>query len=106
MNRVINLTPHTINVILPTGLTVSYPSEGSARVSVTSTNFGSHEGTPLSRQVYGAVEGLPEAQEGVLFVVSSLVRAAFPHRTDVASPGELVRNEAGQPICCRGFVMS
>ena len=106
MNRIVNLTPHTINVILPTGLTVSYQSEWVARVATYVSVTGSHEGVPLSRQVYGAIVGLPEPREGVLYVVSGLVRSAVPSRTDVASPGELVRNEAGQPIGCLGFVVN
>ena len=52
---------------------------------------------------YGEVTGLPPFQDGTIFVVSGLVRAAVPHRHDVWQPGELLRNEAGQVIGCVGL---
>jgi hypothetical protein len=64
---------------------------------------GEHDGLPLYQAEFGEVEGLPEPAEGVLYVVSMLVRQAVPERTDVASPGELVRDEQGRVIGCRGL---
>jgi hypothetical protein len=61
---------------------------------------------PLVSVSYGKVEGLPEGVPGTLFVVSALVRAAVPDRTDVASPGDLVRDEKGAVIGCRNLVVN
>lgn len=98
----INLTPHTVNIVNGP----SIPSTGIARCSTTSTNVGEHEGITLTCVTYGAVEGLPEPQEGVIYIVSALVRAAVPNRRDVASPGELARDSAGNVIGCRNLVVN
>jgi len=61
---------------------------------------GTFGGVPLTRTTYG------EVVEGTLYVVSGLVRAAVPERTDVASPGELVRDALGVVTGCRGLVVN
>lgn len=102
MKNIINLTPHAINIV--GNQTITIPASGQvARVSMTTTSAGTHEGIPLVRGSYGEVVGLPDAQPGVLYVVSALVRAAIPHRTDLASPAKLVRNEAGQIMGCEAL---
>lgn len=46
--------------------------------------------------------GLPEPEAGTVLIASAMVADAV-RRPDVMSPGELVRNEAGQPIGCKGL---
>lgn len=94
--RFVNLTPHEIN---PVGQGALPPSGQVARVKMESREVA----PGFFLQSPGPVEGLPEPQVGVLLVASALVRSAVPHRGDVVSPGELVRNESGQPIGCNGF---
>lgn len=98
---IVNLTPHTINEVV-TGKT--YPPSGQvARVAVEYHNTGRIvDGVPVFVAKYGEIEGLPGYMEGVIYVVSSMVLAAC-RRTDVVSPGELVRDENGKPVGCRGF---
>ena len=103
MATFINLTPHAINVV---GGPTIQPSGSVARVAATSTPAGEFGGVALSRTTFGEVEGLPAPVDGVIFVVSALVRSAVPSRTDVASPGDLVRGEDGQPIGCRGLIIN
>jgi len=55
---------------------------------------------------YGRVEGLPEPETGVLYLVSAVVRAAVPGRADVASPGDLVRDGEGNVIGCRHLILN
>jgi hypothetical protein len=102
---IINLTPHTLN--LP-GMTIA--SSGVARCATVSVSAGSVEDmgvvVPLYRTTYGEVVGLPGPVEGTLYVVSALVRSAVPNRTDVASPGELVRDSSGVVIGCSGLVVN
>lgn len=101
--NVVNLTPHAIQVVGGP----SFPPSGQvARCAQVSAPVGAHEGLPLVSVQFGEVEGLPDPQEGVLFLVSALVRSAVPHRHDVASPGDLERNEAGQPVGCRNLVVN
>lgn len=106
MTTLTNLTPHAINIITPAGTVTLAPSGAVARCTQTSTPAGEVNGIALSRTVFGAVTGLPEPVEGVILVVSALVRAALPSRTDLASPGELVRDAAGNVVGCKGLIVN
>lgn len=108
MNEIalINLTPHEINIYDAEGerLLVSLPSKGEARCEV--VRELSHHGmfgVPEFATAYGKVEGLPREVPGTTYVVSLLVRQALPHRLDLASPGELIRDDRGKPVGCKGL---
>lgn len=105
MENLVNLTPHILNIVTESGAIISVePSGEVARCSVTNTPVRIlPNGVTCYKTVYGEVTGLPEEQEGVIYVVSGLVRGAVPTRLDVASPGELIRNEEGQPVGCNGL---
>lgn len=111
----VNLTPH--DVVFVEGAKV--PRSGTfARCATSTSPAGEADGIKLFRTEYGAIEivesetkkilrlGLPDPVPGVILIVSALVRAAVPHRTDVASPGDLVRDEAGQVVGCRHLIVS
>ena len=100
-----NLTSHAIKILNGQGnLVIEVPPSGAvARVAATSEVVGVVNGVSLFTTQFGEVDGLPEAQEGVIFITSLLVRSAVPDRRDVASPGELVRDSAGQPMGCKGL---
>ena len=104
----INLTPHSINVLDLNGdLVITLePSGVVARCAATTTAVDTVNGVVLNRTTFGVVTGLPDQQDGVLLVVSMLVRAACPNRSDLSSPGELVRDQVGQPIGCKGLVIN
>lgn len=100
----VNLTPHALHVHDLNGNVTTFPPSGTvARCAATTTQVGEANGFPLFSTTFGEVVGLPDEQEGVMLVVSALVRQAVPHRKDVASPGELVRDEAGNPVGCKGL---
>jgi hypothetical protein len=110
--RIVNLTPHTINIQLPSGDPVEIPCAGLARVS-------SQAGSPLSdingiprygAPVWGQVDGLPDPVLGTIYVVSALVAARSP-RGDVYSPGTgpsdgVIRNDQGQIVAITRLVRS
>jgi hypothetical protein len=103
----VNLTPHAVNLILANGEAMTLaPSGVLARCATTTVAAGEVGGVPLSRTTFGDVVGLPEPTEGTMFVVSALVRSAVPHRTDVASPGDLVRDAGGNVVGCKGLVVN
>lgn len=108
---IINLTPHEVRVY-PLGYTIEDdcvvlpPSGQVARVTMSTVLVDVAGPIDLVRNTAGTVTGLPEPVEGTLYVVSALVRLAVPHRVDVASPGELIRDTNGQPIGCRGLVIT
>jgi len=104
MANFVNLTPHTINVVGDVAMAIA-PSGTLARCQEVSTPVGNIDGVPLVSKTFGAVEGLPEAQDGTIYIVSALVLAALKGsgRTDVVCPGDPVRDEAGRIIGCRSF---
>lgn len=99
---VVNLTPHAVTVAGNT-----YPPSGSvARCSELSVHVETWDGIPLYHTSYGAPEGVPDAVDGILYIVSALVRVAAPHRRDLASPGRLVRDAAGNVTGCEGLIVN
>ena len=84
----INLTPHALCLITNDGETV-LESRGIARVStVPGEVINKINGVPVkSRDTLGAVEGLPEPQANVYYIVSAIVGAACHGRSDVLVPG-------------------
>ncbi len=100
-----NLTPHAVRILGADGteITTIAPSGVVARVAVSRQSIAPVDGIPVSVCAYGAVENLPAEEVGTILVVSGMVRAAATGRRDVFSPGELVRDAAGQPVGCRGL---
>jgi hypothetical protein len=97
-----NLTPHDVNIS-----NVIFPVSGIvARVSQTNTVISSFDGIDLVRASYGDVIDLPDEEEGTLLIVSAMVRVALPNRTDLASPGDLIRDESGNIIGCKNLIVN
>jgi len=108
MTKLVNLTPHPLILVGEGGERVSIrPSGRVARVETLTTlvEILEVEGVrvPLLETSYGEVEGLPNPAEDTLYVVSSIVRAACPHRRDLVSPTRLVRDEAGRIVGARAL---
>jgi len=101
--RFINLTPHTIVVFNGEAEEKTFPSEGCARVEQFTKCVDVIDNIPIYRSEIGAVEGLPPQENGVLYIVSAVVKATSP-RVDLVSPGRLVRDSEGRVIGCEGFI--
>jgi hypothetical protein len=126
--KLVNLTPHTIKVVVSDGYmdVLEIPPSGKvARVSAKQyfydyvevykpDPFG--EGPeefreviplriPVSKTVYGEVEGVPEPKEGMVYIVSSLVKQQLPDRDDVVAPdtGPSAIRENGQVVAVTRF---
>jgi hypothetical protein len=110
---IINATPHTITILnKEAGITQdakkqflaetveimrSIPPSGIIpRVSMSNSPCGGIDGIPIESVIYGEIEGLPEYQEGIYYIVSGLVAAAASKqgRTDCLAPGAIVRDES------------
>ena len=101
---IINLTPHTVTIYNSDGNTVTVePSGVVARVEVERVWVGRVDGVDVFESRFGEVVDLPPLKEGMVYVVSGLVLAALNDRSDVYSPGELVRDSSGRVIGCRGL---
>lgn len=113
----VNLTPHEIKIRSINGSTLTLPPSGEvARLSTATPAANIHEKYPIGVRnvtivdniqvrtpIVQCIIGLPDPKDDVAYVVSLVVRQAVPERLDVLSPGELIRNEAGQPVGCDGL---
>ena len=108
MKKIINLTPHTLNIN-----SVEIKSSGIARVSETSelvrTEHTEYGEIPVFRTTFGAVIDLPAEQEDTLLVVSAITAKAAlsenPNRKDIFVPGKQIRDAEGRIIGCEGIAI-
>lgn len=122
--KLVNLTPHAILIVDDAGATLEVPPAGTparldatyrprAALAVTVVNDGDggeHElpddvVVPTAYVEFGEVSGLPAGPDpdGRTYYIVSMPVASHVRRPDVLSPGELVRDESGRPIGCRGL---
>ena len=98
----INLTPHDVNLILQDENTMTIPASGNvARVGSHVEQVGTIGIIPVVKTVFDTVvTDLPDPQDGVIYLTSTLVAQAVLDRTDVLVPADLRRDEAGRIIGC------
>jgi hypothetical protein len=102
--KFINLTPHDITVIRASGDSTTFAKSGTiARVSQETVVARTVDGINISTATFGPVVGLPEREDDTLYIVSAMVKSASTGRSDLVSPGELVRDIIGNVIGCKGF---
>lgn len=107
--KFVNLTPHVLHIYDAEGEKVILaiePSIPAARCAFQSKQVGTRGGVPLFAMTFGEVRWLPAPKKDTIYIVSMLVRNAVPHRTDVASPGELIRDPKGQVIGSKGLAVN
>lgn len=102
--KLVNLTPHPINVILDGQDPVTIaPSGVVPRVASTATVVA----PGFITSTFGDVTDLPDPVPGKLLIVGAMVRTALPDRDDLigpdTSPTGAVRNGDGMIIGVRGF---
>lgn len=102
----INLTPHSITVRGSHGDVTISASGNVARVGMTETPAGEVVGVSVVRRKAAGVTGLPDPQEGIGFLVSSMVLDACGGRSDVFAPdtGPTAIREDGQIVAVRRLV--
>ena len=107
MATLVNLTPHLLNIVAADGSTVYIPPDGNriARVSSSPIVVTTVNGINVSQQTFGDVINLPEAQDGVIYIVSRMVKDRVPDRPDVLVPGPPVRDAEGRIIGADGLSM-
>ena len=102
--EIINLTPHEIKLLPDEATCISIPASGIiARVATQSKTVGEINGIPVKETVFGEVENLPDPQDGIVYLVSSLVAQRCRDRRDVFVPNESVRDSEGRIIGCRSL---
>ena len=109
MNKIINLTPHSINVIGDdNSVAITIEASGnvarcSQTIDIVDTINVNNIAIPVSSSSYGEVVDLPAPQDNTYYIVSRLVMSACPNRQDLLVPNDLVRDEAGRVIGCRSL---
>jgi hypothetical protein len=96
--KIINLTPHKVNVA---GKEIE--SSGVARIQESNVAVGEIDGIPIVRQVRGSVEGLPDFEYGVYYIVSRPVFDALS-RSDLLAIGETIRDSEGRVVGAKNLV--
>jgi len=100
--KIINKTPHPVNVITDDG-TITFPKPNDpVRLSSDETQTGTINGIPVFSVTYGS-GNMPEQENGVAYIVSALVKNAYPDRPDLLIPHGLVRDDEGNIVGCKGF---
>ena len=98
----VNLTPHAIKLpeitIEPSG-TVARCSEFTVPQSIV-------DGVSIVKKTYGDVTGVPDPVDGTIYIVSMLVRTTLGSRKDLASPGDLVRDDKGNIVGSLNLVVN
>lgn len=116
----VNLTPHTIDVADADGnVYMSIGSSGVCRVLAAPSEqafsllIGNHSSVQVvPHAALGKVDGLPDRQDGVLYIVSMIaaqaIMAQHPERRDILYPGtgpadNCVRDDDGKIVAVRQF---
>lgn len=107
--KLINLTPHPINIInenccleiAPSGITARYHNHPDYLFDV-----GLDEG--INIPVFGTLletnnSDLPQKEEGVFYIVSIITALLSPERADFLVPNEYIRDENGNIIGCKSL---
>jgi hypothetical protein len=104
--RFVNLTQHPIAVYTGQDI-VTHPTTGMvARLMTKQIVVGHINDVPIIRTEWGDIIGLPEPEEGVIYITSSIVANAAQRRDVVSpctSPQFGVRDENGYVIGTRAF---
>lgn len=102
--RIINATPHAVNLVNDDGNVLrTFLPKISVRVASRCEVVGTLDGIPIDSATFGEVEGLPEYQDDVYYIVSRLVKQALPDREDLLCPGQQVRDSEGRVIGCKSL---
>jgi len=105
MKKVINCTPHSVDIVRNDGNTITIPASGiiprcKQDTVVVGSAFVDGKGIPITRTQFGDVEDLPEKDDDTLLIVSMLVAKACPERDDLVIPNGIVRDDDGNIIGC------
>lgn len=104
--KIVNLTPHPLNMMV-NDQELIIESSGQARASTSRQQIDQIElnglTIPINTTTFGDVEGLPEPQEGTVYVVSMLVAQALPNRKDLLIVDDTVRDAQGRIVGAKAF---
>lgn len=101
--KFINLTPHEINIYSREKLIKTVLASGTVARREQWEGICIIDGITITKQFFGAVQGVPDREEGVAYIVSRIVADALTFREDLYIPGPMVRDDNGKVIGCQGL---
>jgi hypothetical protein len=104
--KLINLCIHPVNIMTEEGMVTIPPSGLIARCIRHNSIVGYVNGIPLTKEVIRGVVGLPDAEDGKMFIVSKMIKDYFPYRTDLVRVGPKVTSVNGKPVACTSLNVS
>jgi len=100
--KIVNLTPHALNLLVGGKDIVIQPSGTIARAATVRKQIGSISvdgvDVPINKTVFGDISGLPDPAPDTIYVVSMLVAQAVPNRDDVYIVDDIVRDDQGRIV--------
>lgn len=104
MKTIVNTTPHNVNICDSNNKVTNtfLKSDSPVRLSSTSNKVGEINGIPINNVTFGITD-FPPKKDNVFYIVSALVKNAFPNRSDLLVPHDVVRDEDGNIIGCKSF---
>lgn len=104
--KIVNLTPHPLNMKTDSGDVIIQPSGTVARATTTRNIISNVNvdgiNIPINKTVFGDVDGLPDPQPDTIFIVSMLVANAV-QRPDVLIVDDTVRDDQGRIVGAKAF---
>ena len=83
------------------------PSSGISRAACVETPVGQIDGVPVFKMAFGEPENVPDPEDGVMYIVSSITaqacREAGRTTKDLLLPARTVRDAEGRVIGCTAF---
>ena len=106
--KLINLTPHNIDIVKMDGTTLSIPSSGVIRAKQELESYRVIDGIKVARYTYGEPIGVPETLDpDAIYIVSKLaLESCRSHGIDTSNfliPEELIRDDTGRIIGCESL---
>lgn len=102
--KFVNCTPHPVVYKGSNGEVVFEPSGIIARVGeVEVTSFKVAGNIEVKQKKFVDPVDIPEPQDNVFYIVSSIVAMSCPHRKDFIVPDEFIRDETGRIVGCKKF---
>lgn len=99
--KLVNLTGHTINLV---SLGIDLPIQGAVKTNQVQHLVHDIGGLPVFDLEYLDVTGLPEPEDGTLYIVSAIslngIRELYPERRDCVSVHKVVKDAQGRTIGC------
>lgn len=103
--KIVNMTPHDIHFYSEEGEKLhTFPALGDlVRVNTKVREAGNIGGFRLVKKESPDIVFLPPKKEGVMYIVSLITKSSCPHREDLLTVDDTIRDEKGRIIGCKAF---